>query len=159
MTAVFCCLLFPPLLAAAQPNSTAIPRNRAATIDAISASLLQLNATGSAREAIQRQIAETMISSAETDLQPSRSTVGRFLDELTAALSGRKLQRPQTVALAQCLVDVVRPSGVSTMLVAVRTRDLLTVAGVSGPKIPLVIGKLIAIGEEVRGPDDSPAKD
>jgi len=100
-----------------------------------------------------------MMSTAETDQQPSRFTVARFLDELMAALSGRKLQRPQTAALAQCLVDVVRPSGVSTMLVAVRTRDLLTAAGVSAPKIPLVIGKLVAIGEEVRGPDDSPAKD
>src|SRR5262249_1915113 len=128
-------------------------------IDAISSSLLQLNVAGPSRDAIQRQIAQTMISSAEADQQPSGSTVGRFLDELTAALSGRKLRQPQTVALAQCLVDVVRPSGVSTMLVAVRTRDLLTVAGVSAPKISLVIGKLVAIGEEVRGPDDQPGRD
>ena len=94
------------------------------------------------------------MSAAEIDQQPSRTTVAHFVEALTDALAGRKLQRPQTAELGLCLVDMVRPSGVSTTRIAIRARDLLTAEGVAAPKVSLVIGKLMAIGEEVRGPDD-----
>jgi len=57
--------------------------------------------------------------------------------------------------LEQAIDEVLRSSG-ATFTSASRLRETLTALGVDASRLQIIVKRFIAIGEEVRGPDDLP---
>ena len=76
-----------------------------------------------------------------------------FAEELTAALFGKELSAQSTASLRQSIRDVLRGSS-ATFPSAASLRQVLARAGVDSTKAQLITRRFMAIGEEIRGPDD-----
>ena len=113
---------------------------------------------GASRATLSRQLADAILLLAESGHQPSRSAVTSFADELTTALLGRELTNSQVTSLAQSIEEVLRRSGTTTFIPASRLRETLAALGVDASKVRIITRRFIAIGEEIRGPDDMPTR-
>ncbi|PYT31508.1 MAG: hypothetical protein DMG57_04930 [Acidobacteria bacterium] len=78
-----------------------------------------------------------------------------FAEELTSALIGRDMTNSHLMMLEQAIDEVLRSSG-ATFTSASRLRETLTALGVDASRLQIIVKRFIAIGEEVRGPDDLP---
>jgi len=95
-----------------------------------------------------------MMSLTSSDRQPSRSTVASFADEFTAAVIGKDL-RDEVGVLQQSVCEVLSGSA-TNIKSASRFREALTALGFDSMRKQTLTTRFMAIGEEVRGPDDSP---
>jgi ABC-type lipoprotein release transport system permease subunit len=95
-----------------------------------------------------------MMELPSSDRQPSRSTVVRFVDEFTGVLIGKDLKN-QVGVLQQSICEVLSGS-TTNFKSASRFREALTVLGIDSMGKQTLTTRFMAIGEEVRGPDDSP---
>jgi hypothetical protein len=105
-----------------------------------------------------RQLANAMMAMATAEHPPARVTVEKFADEFFVAIAGKKLNTMQVLAFQQALTAVMKGS-VSNFQGAKQLRDTLAGIGVGLESQRVITTKFLAIGEEVRGPDDAPAKD
>lgn len=105
-----------------------------------------------------RQLADAMMSLAADDRRPARGTVEKFADELTGVLAGRKLTDAQSIGLRTSLAAVMRGAN-SNYHSAKQFRDSLASLKLFPATEQSLTTKFIAIGEEVRGPDDAPVKE
>ncbi|MGO9241058.1 MAG: hypothetical protein ACLQBJ_09635 [Bryobacteraceae bacterium] len=119
--------------------------------------LQALKDRGASRTTLSRQLADAILSLAQAGHEPSRSAVASFSEELTAALLGKDLTKEQLTAVEQSIGEVLHVTG-ATSIPASRLRETLTALGVDATMSQTVTRRLIAMGEEVRGPDDMPAK-
>ncbi len=119
--------------------------------------LQALKDRGASRTTLSRQLADAILSLAQAGHEPSRSTVASFSEELTAALLGKDLTKEQLTAVEQSIGEVLHVTG-ATSIPASRLRETLTALGVDATMSQTVTRRLIAMGEEVRGPDDMPAR-
>jgi hypothetical protein len=155
MKSVLCCLLLLGVNLAAQPVSE--DEASAAAVRKLRSTLLALKGPGASRLSLSKQLVDGIMSMAESDQQPSRATVARFADELTSALIGKDLRNAHVTILQQSIGEVLRRTG-ATFMSASRLRETLTAVGVDAWKTHVITKRFIAIGEEVRGPDDIPAR-
>ena len=127
----------------------------AAKMDAI---LGAMKDPGASRDSLSQQLADVILSLAQSDRQPSRITVEAFTDELTGALIGKDLKRnaPPKWLLGP-IVEILSPSG-ANFTKASRLGDTLRSLGVDASKTQRITTRFINIGEEVRGPDDLQAR-
>lgn len=127
----------------------------AAKLDAI---LAAMKDPGASRPALSQQLADVILSLAQPDHQPSRSTVVAFTDELTGALIGKDLKwnAPPKWLLGP-IVEILSTSG-ANFTKASRFGDVLKSLGVDAAKTQRITTRFIKIGEEVRGPDDLQAR-
>ncbi len=105
------------------------------------------------------QLADDILAQAEPNAQPSRRVVMDFTDELMRALAG-KTRRPEDVSqLSTAIVDVLHSSGVVTRKYRATidsVRQSLQAMGVTEAAAQRVAGRLMVVGQEVRGPEDLP---
>ena len=153
MRRLLCCLLLAGVNLTAQSvrRTPAIP----GTPDRLTPILLALRDPGASNETLRDRLAEEMMTLATVRHQPSESSVTAFAEEFTAALLGKDLAGDTATRLRRCLVDALRPSG-STFLAAARLRETLTELRVKPLAVQSITKRFIAIGEQVRGPDDLP---
>jgi hypothetical protein len=118
--------------------------------------LLALKDPNVSRASLSQQLVDEMISLAEEGHQPPRAIVAAFADELTGALKGQKLDKSQITAVQQSIVEMMQKPVSSNLEPACHLRETLTAIGIDHSKIQLVIRDFIAVGEAVRGADDSP---
>ena len=78
-----------------------------------------------------------------------------FADELVNAVHGKNMTDAQALMLEDSIEAVLRSNG-ATFRAASRFREALVAFGVDAPKLQILTKRFIAIGEEVRGPDDQP---
>jgi hypothetical protein len=116
--------------AVCQDKSTA---KRPEATPKLRSTLQALKSRGASRATLSRQLADAILLLAESGHQPSRSAVTSFADELTTALLGRDLTNSQL-------------------------RETLAALGVDASKVQIITRRFIAIGEEIRGPDDMPTR-
>jgi hypothetical protein len=125
--------------------------------------MLLANPTAS-RNAIVQQVADDIVTLAEKDSQPTRQTAFEFADELTKALAGHVL-RPKPLSSAtlqpviQAIIDVLQSSGVPSYRFHAaidHLRDGLILLGATAVQAKSAAGRLLILGQEVRGPEDSP---
>ncbi len=121
-------------------------------------SLQALKDRGASRATLSHQLADAILLLAETGHQPSRSAVTSFADELTTVLLGEELTNSQVTTLAQSMEEVLRRSGTTTFIPASQLRETLAALGVDASKVQIITRRFIAIGEEIRGPDDMPSR-
>ena len=130
---------------------------RLPAIPKLRSTLLALKDSTASRTTLSHQLVDEIMSMADREQQPSRPTVTSFAEELTGALIGRDLTKPQLMMLEQSIDEVLRSSG-ATFMSASRLRETLAATGVDSSKLKIITKRFIAIGEEVRGPDDLPTQ-
>ena len=157
MRKLVCCLL---LLggclisgAAGQDKSLAA---KPETARQLRSTLQALKSRDASRTTLSRKLADAILALAQAGHEPSRSAVTSFSEELTAALLGKDLTKEQLTAVEQSIGEVLHVTG-ATSIPATRLRETLTALGVDATRSQTVTRRFIAMGEEVRGPDDMPA--
>ena len=150
MRRVFCCLI----LFGASVLGQSGRLDKSAACKKLQPILTEMKSPGASRPSLTTQLVETMMDLTSGDRQPSRSTVASFADEFTGAVIGKDL-KDQVGILQQSICEVL--SGSTTNLQsASRFRESLTALGIDGVRKQTLTTRFMAIGEEVRGPDDSP---
>jgi len=153
-----CCVLLAAWALSGQTTrGTAAPSPQ--TIDKLNSAMAALKTAKAPSDVLGRQLADSMMALAIGDRQPVPSDVEGFTSEFTRALAGRGFNNDQGAVLQQCLLDIVRGTGTSNLSVAQHLRETLTALRVDNPATDAVIKRFLAIGEAVRGPDDSPLRD
>lgn len=99
------------------------------------------------------QFADAMMTLADSSRQPSRQVVMSFADEYVHDMAGRRLTRGELRMLEICLTDVMKGS-TSNLNSSSRFRDVLESMHVNSLAAGALTTRFLAIGEEVRGPDD-----
>jgi hypothetical protein len=161
------------LLAYAALSAQSSAPSATATAD-LHATLLALKEARVPASSLNQRLADDMMALATGDRRPSRAEVAAFSGELTHTLRGAWHAQPaQTplrtgdlsrnateidteASLQQCLVDIVRVSNSTNLGIAERLRRVLTQLRINDSESNLLIRRFLAIGESVRGPDDSP---
>jgi hypothetical protein len=105
-----------------------------------------------ARSPLSYQLVDEIMLLPDSDHQPSRSTVD-FADELTGALLGKTMTNAQAQMLEQSINAILHSTG-AIFVSASQFRETLAGIGVDAGKAKIITRYFIAIGEEVRGPDD-----
>ena len=107
--------------------------------------------------ALSDQLVGAIMAMAELGHPPSRPVIAAFADALTSGLAGKNLTTAHVAAVRRCIADVLLGSG-ATFIPASRLRETLTAIGVDSSKTQEIVKRYIAIGEEIRGPDDMPTR-
>jgi len=115
--------------------------------------LQALKNRSASRTTLSHQLVDEIMSMADSEHKPVRTTVERFTEELTSALIGRDLTNPQVMMLERSIDEVLSSSG-ATFTSASRLRETLAALGVDASRLQIIVKRFITIGEEVRGPDD-----
>ncbi len=147
MKSVFCCFL---LLTAA------LCAQSAARLDS---DLTALTNPGASRNAVAQQVADDILALAEKDAQPSRRTVFDFADELTKALAGKGLTTEKAKPVSQAILDVLESSGMASYrfhAIIDGFRDALIALNATAAQAKSAAGRLLILGQEIRGPEDLP---
>jgi hypothetical protein len=137
-----CILLFGGSLAAQSVQST----------------LLALKDPHAARKALSNQLVDEMMAIAKSDQSPSRATVQRFSEDLTAALLGKDVTTIRAAAIQKAIIGVLSGKG-STFLPACSLYETLAGFRIEDRTIQTIVDRFREIGQEVRGPDDVPLRD
>ena len=129
----------------------------AAAVTKLNSTLLTLKHAGVTPASVGQQLVNDIISLAETTHEPSRATVVKFTDQLINELSARelpaKLLSQVTTAILVVLHSAVTPAYEFRASIG-HAREALISLGVSAPKAQAVAERLMAVGKEVRGPED-----
>jgi hypothetical protein len=113
------------------------------------------------RNAVAQQIADDLLGLAEKDAQPTRRTAFDLADELSKALAGKQFSAEKVTPVTQALLDVLQSSGVPSYRFHAaidRLRDGLISLGATSAQAESAAERLLILGQEVRGPEDSPGK-
>ena len=105
------------------------------------------------RSPLSYQLVNEIMSLAESEWQPSRLTVASFADELANALLGKNITDTEALMMEDSIDAVLRSTG-ATFTAASHLRETLAALGVDASKLRIITMRFMAIGEEVRGPDD-----
>ena len=149
MRSVVCSLLFAATLIGQTAGEDKI------AIANLRSTLTGIGKADASRASLSQRLADDMLALADRDHEPSPTVVAGFADELTAALYGKALSVRSVAVLQQSIRDVLRGSS-ATFAPAASLRQILTRAGVDATKSQLVTRRFMAIGEELKGPDDLP---
>jgi hypothetical protein len=144
-TALFSLLLLGCTLAA-QP---ATPMSK------LNETLRALARPGASSISLSAELVDEMMSLAPSDSRPARGVLAGFANGFTAALIGKDLNDARVTTLQRCIADMLSGSG-TNLKPKKLLRDTLTAIGVATSRIPNIVTRFIAVGEEVRGPDDTP---
>jgi hypothetical protein len=132
--------------------SNTLAAQSATPLSKLDETLHALARPGASSAFLSAQLAEEMMSLAPSDQQPSPGVLAGFADSFTAALIGKDLTDARVTTLQRCITDVLSGSG-TNLKPAKLFRDTLTAIGVATSRIPSLVTRFIAVGEEVRGPD------
>jgi hypothetical protein len=130
-------------------------RDQKAAFSKLKSTLSGLKDAGANRSSLASQLVDEMMILADANRPPSRSSVVVFADELTGVLLGKSITNGQLDVLRQSIGEALSGS-TANYLSAGHFRETLTAVGIDSSRKRLVTNLLIAIAEEVRGPDDSP---
>jgi hypothetical protein len=106
---------------------------------------------------IATRITDDILALAEKDEQPSRQAVLDFGIELRKALAGKPSSQPKIQAVSAAIVDVLASAGAPSYRfhnAIDHLRDALIDLGATASQAKSAAGRLMTLGQEVRGPDD-----
>lgn len=112
------------------------------------------------RDASQRiELTSAIMALAEAGHQPSRLSVAAFARELTKAIGGRAISLAAAKQITLNISEVLRSSGKGTSAVKQSIssfKNTVSGLGANGMFVRTAASKLTDVGNEVRGPQDSP---
>jgi|HubBroStandDraft_1064217.scaffolds.fasta_scaffold296235_1 hypothetical protein len=124
--------------------------------------LTALGNPGASRNAVAQQITDDILALAEKDALPSRQTVLDFAVELTKALAGKALTVEKTKAVTSAIQEVLLSSGAASFRFHAsidHLRDALIALNATAAQAKVAAGRLLILGQEVRGPEDIPFRE
>jgi hypothetical protein len=124
----------------------------------VQSTLLALKDSHAARKTLSNELVNEMMALAKSDQSPSRTTVQRFSEDLTAALLGKDVTTIRAAALEKAISGVLSGKG-STFLPACSLYETLAGFRLDDRTIQVIVDRFREIGQEVRGPDDLPLRD
>lgn len=152
-------LLIPVLLA-----SASLPAQGTSEVQArenLTSALMALQVPGQELRQKTAAVSAALAAVPEPMHQPKPTTLASLAHGLATNLAGRNLQRPAAAQLAAVITGALRSAGMGTWkfkeLVS-RFEEKLVAAGVDAPAARALAGRLRTAGEEVRGPEDIPAR-
>jgi len=107
---------------------------------------------------LSQEPAHVMMRFADDGHRPPWPVVVSFTNKLTRELIGKQPNSAQTIAMRECIVEVMRRTGTSNAGLASRLQQALFGIGIDSSKTLLVVSDFIAVREAVQGPDDSPVR-
>ncbi len=116
---------------------------------------MTLQNLGADRVSVTRQLVDAMMALADVNRPPSRLTVEDFAGEFVRAVIGKRLTSAQLSIFQRSIAEVMGGS-TANFNSASRLRATLTALRVDSSETQMITKSVLAIGEEVRGPDDSP---
>jgi hypothetical protein len=127
----------------------------ALTAESLESTLLALKDARVPRKVLSNQLVDEMMAMAKSDQSPSRASVQRFCEDLTTALQGKDMTAIRAAALHKAIVGVMSGKG-STFMPTSKLYETLAGFRIEDRTIQLIVDRFREIGQEVRGPDDSP---
>ena len=149
------CLLLAGLTMSGQSPYFTEPAS-APSIQKVKLALIAISKAGLPTDLLSRQLADSMFPLVVRGHEPTVPQVTNFTTDITRALAGRALNNEQLAALQQCIVDMLRGTGISNFALAQRLEETLSALQVNDTKTGLIIRRFLTIGETVRGLDDQP---
>jgi len=104
---------------------------------------------------LSQELAHVMMRFADDSRRPPWPVVVSFANKLTRELIGKQPNSAQTIAMRECIVEVMRRTGTSNAGLASGLQQALFGIGIDSSKTQLVVRDFIAVREAVQGPDDS----
>ena len=104
-------------------------------------------------------LTSAIIALADGGHQPSRWAVAALARELTKALAGRAISSAAANQIATNIIEVIRSSGTGTFVFRQSIssfRSALSGTGASSTSVRTAASRLSDVGNEVRGPQDTP---
>jgi hypothetical protein len=150
---IYCLLLLSGGLISGVAGQDKIGPRRLEVTPKLRSTLQALKDSRASRTTLSHRLADEIMSMADSEHKPERTTVASFAEELTSALIGRDLTNSQVMMLERSIDEVLANSG-ATFTSASRLREALASLGVDASRLQIIVKRFIAIGEEVRGPDD-----
>ncbi|HEY1760461.1 MAG TPA: hypothetical protein VGG72_34120 [Bryobacteraceae bacterium] len=108
-----------------------------------------------------QQVTYDIMAMAEKDALPSRQAVSDLSEELTKALAGKQMTAEKTKAVTDAIQEVLQSSGAASYRFHAsvdRFRDSLIALDATAVEAKAAAGRLLILGQDVRGPEDIPAK-
>lgn len=105
------------------------------------------------RTAVTKQIVDAMMSRADLRRPPARKTVEELADTLTSALIGVPFLKSELPAIQSSLILLIGGTK-SNLYTSTMFRDALERLQVNHTAVRELITRFLAVGEEIRGPDD-----
>jgi hypothetical protein len=119
----------------------------------LGATIAALNDARASSAGLSAQLVDELTALSPEGSQPTRGVLAGFANEFTPALIGKGLTSLQRNALQRAITEMLQPSGTS-FRPADALRAVLVAAGVRAQRTQHVVTDFIAIGEDLRGPDD-----
>ena len=151
------CLLLASLGISGQYNNSSAHFTEPASsqsVEKVKTALLAMSKIDLPIDLLSQQLADSMLPLVVREHEPTVPQVKSFTSEMTRALVGIALNNEQAVALQQCIVDMLRGTGISNFALAQRLQQTLTALQVNDTKTDLIIRRFLTIGAAVRGVDD-----
>jgi hypothetical protein len=132
-----------------------------------SSAVRKLNSTllslkdGQPRDAVTLQLTTDLNAASDPDHRPMQLSISLLASQLANALPARDLRAERLSPLTSRIVDILNSAGTSTVgfYESVNHAEIaLAALGVPKGKAHDIGQRLMTIGKQVRGPDDSPAK-
>jgi hypothetical protein len=105
------------------------------------------------KTSLAQQLRDEMMALADSDRKPLRATVSGFANEFADALFGKNLTNAQVRDLQSSVIGLLRGAR-ANISSASRLRETLVAIHIDDSKTRRITRIAIAIGEEIRGPDD-----
>jgi hypothetical protein len=115
--------------------------------------LYALTSSEADRTLVTKQLADAMMPLARSNRQPSRHSVEAFAAELGRSVAGKELTIVQVRSLENVIAEMMRGS-VPNYTSTGHLRDALSAIHIDSADERAITTRFLAIGEEVRGPDD-----
>ena len=147
MRSIFCSLVFAACVMGQNAGDDKV------AIGNLTSTLVGIGKADASRARLTERLTDDMLALANRDHEPSRTVVLGFTGEFTAALHGKDLSTRSVTVLQQSILDVMRETS-ATFVPAASLRQILSQAGVDPAKAQLITRRFMAIGEEIKGPDD-----
>jgi hypothetical protein len=121
----------------------------------VNAALVALRDSKVSQDLLAGQMAQAIISIVTDDRHTTQLAVDEFARELTRVLHGRQFSEVQAIGLTRCITNVVQAVGISNFALAEQFREALRALGLDEISTRTLTQRFLAVGESVRGPDDS----
>jgi hypothetical protein len=154
---IWCLFLLSFGLAAQSNSSDEVDRAAVAKLN----SILLTSHRGAAPLAVSQRLADAILSLADSHHKPTRATVARFAEELSSGLPSKELPEGVVSQLSTSIVEVLGSAGVGTSRFKESVdgaRRALILLGVADLMARSIAELLMKVGNEVRGPEDTPAR-
>lgn len=127
----------------------------AQTASNLGATLAALNNPKASVAVLTQQLVNEMTAMSPADRKPARGTLAGFASDFTAALLGKDLTAAQRNTLQTSIAKMLSGDGTNSKPAGL-LREILVAAGAGAARTHRIVTDFIAIGEQVRGPDDAP---